>query len=302
MAVHPFTLSNPCNQTVTDEGGTDAKGNKLNYIRNDQGEDKQLEYFVPDTAQGLTQSVLARLNQSIEAFVYCLLGAQVNVRSSILGNGGRAVEVQRDFLVHLEDAIRTPDISKSVQRYQLAIDMAKVRLDFVTAPGAWLMPSRMVINTDSTVGYNNQLKQVGAGMKLGMNNDVKTGTKKAALHLMAGGPSKINPPSSHPSNPIHKAANPEAQTKNMTPPAQIEQTEEPTPTASSGSELHDCRGWSRWSAILGILLTPLFDVGLHRKGHNSQNQQPGVLGQKTDALASSFEEERKNRSEQAGQK
>lgn len=34
----------------------------------------------------------------------------------------------------------------------------------------------------------------------------KLGSKKAALKLMAGGPSKINQPNSHPSNPIHKAA------------------------------------------------------------------------------------------------
>ena len=39
-----------------------------------------------------------------------------------------------------------------------------------------------------------------------VNNDVNLGTKKAALQLMDGGPSKINPPNSHPSNPIHKAA------------------------------------------------------------------------------------------------
>ena len=43
-------------------------------------------------------------------------------------------------------------------------------------------------------------------MKLGINNDLNLGTKKAALQLMDGGPSKINPPNSHPSNPIHKAA------------------------------------------------------------------------------------------------
>ena len=43
-------------------------------------------------------------------------------------------------------------------------------------------------------------------MKLGVNNGVNLGTKKAALQLMDGGPTKINPPNSHPSNPIHKAA------------------------------------------------------------------------------------------------
>ena len=56
------------------------------------------------------------------------------------------------------------------------------------------------------MGYNNALKQAKAGMKLGINNDINLGTKKAALQLMDGGPSKINPPNSHPSNPIHKAA------------------------------------------------------------------------------------------------
>ena len=120
------------------------------------------------------------------------------------------------------------------------------------------MPARMLINTESTAGYNNQLKQAVQGMKLGINNGVNTSTKKAALQLMAGGKSKINPPNSHPSNPIHKAATaeskkdpkPAAQTKNQTHTDQrknqthtaqtTEQTEEkPTPTAGSGSESHD---------------------------------------------------------------
>ena len=106
----------------------------------------------------------------------------------------------------MEDAIRQPDITKSVQRYQLAVDEAKVRLNLAVCPGAWLMPARMIINTESIVGYNNKLKQAQSGMKLGVNNSVNLGTKKSALQLMDGGPSKINPPNSHPSNPIHKAA------------------------------------------------------------------------------------------------
>ena len=129
------------------------------------------------------------------------------MRSSILGaGGGRAKEVQSEFLVLMEDAIRQPDLSKSVQRYQLAVDEAKVRLDFVACPGTWLMPSRMVIKTASTVGYNNQLKQATTNMKLGVNNNVNTETKKVGLRLMDGGPLKVNVPNSHPSNPIHKDA------------------------------------------------------------------------------------------------
>jgi len=106
----------------------------------------------------------------------------------------------------MEDAIRQPDLAQSVQRYQQVVDEAKVRLNLAVCPGAWVMPVRMVLNIERKVGYNSKLKQAVAGMKLGINNEVNPGTKKAGLKLTTGGPSKINPPSSHPSNPIHKAA------------------------------------------------------------------------------------------------
>ena len=188
------------------EGGQAIKGDRISYIRPDPVASNQYDWFAPKTSAGLTQVSLSCINQSIEAFVYCILGAQVNVRSSILGEGGRAKEAQTEFLTLIENAIRQPDISKSVQRYQLAVDETKVRLNLAVCPGAWLMPARMIINTESTVGYNNQLKQAVPGMKLDVNNDVNPGTKKSAPKLMQGGPSKINPPNSHPSNPIHKAA------------------------------------------------------------------------------------------------
>ena len=154
----------------------------------------------------MTQAGLSRINQSIEAYVYCILGAQVNVKSSILGEGGRAKEAQTEFLKLIEDAIQEPDLKKGMGRYQDALHQAKVRLNLAVCPGGWLMPARMIINTESVVGYNNKLKQAEAGMKLGINNDVNLETKKVALQLMDGDPSKINQPNSHPSNPIHKAA------------------------------------------------------------------------------------------------
>ena len=71
--------------------------------------------------------------------MYCVLGALVNVRGSILGEGGRAKEAQSEFLVLLQDAISQPDLARSMQRYQLAVDEAKVRLDLGAGPGAWLI-------------------------------------------------------------------------------------------------------------------------------------------------------------------
>jgi len=104
----------------------------------------------------------------------------------------------------MEDLIRQPDLAKSVQRHRLAVNQAKVRLNLAVAPMAWLMPANMKINTASVVGYNNYLKQAVLGTKLGVNNELNIDTKKAALKLMEGGPLKINPLNSHPSNPVHR--------------------------------------------------------------------------------------------------
>ena len=157
----------------SEEGGEGSKGNLLQYILNDEI-DNGYEYFLTRVSNGLTNAGQARLNQSIEALVYCVLGAQVNVRSGILGETGSAQEVRQEFLVLLEDAIKQPDISKSVQRFQLAVQEAKVKLDLAVSPGTWLMPSRMVLNTESTIGYNNRLKRVEPTMKLGVNTDVNS--------------------------------------------------------------------------------------------------------------------------------
>ena len=130
-----------------DEGGKAIKGNLIPYIRPDPVPATQYDWFAPKIAAGLTHAGLSCINQSIETFVYCILGAQVNVRSSILGEGGRAKEAQTEFLTLMEDAIRQQDLAQSVQRYQLAVDEAKVRLSLAVCPGAWLMPARMIITS-----------------------------------------------------------------------------------------------------------------------------------------------------------
>ena len=161
-----------------DEGGKAIEGDLISYICPDRVAATQYDWFAPKTAAGLTQAGLTRIKQSIEVFVYCIFCAQVNVRSSILGEGGRSKKAQTEFLTLMEDDIRQPDLPQSVQRYQLAVDEEKVRLNLAVCPGAWLMPARMIINTESTVGYNNKLKQARARKKLGIHNDLKKKKKK----------------------------------------------------------------------------------------------------------------------------
>ena len=91
-------------------------------------------------------------------------------------------------------------------------------------------------------------------MKLGVNNEVNPDTKKAGLKPMAGGPSKINPPNSHPSNPIHKAATAESgrkpsftETQQAQPPAQkIE------PVAPDKTPQHEINKMAVIVAVVGL--------------------------------------------------
>jgi len=138
------------------------------------------------------------------------------------------------------------------------VDQAKVRLNLAVAPMAWLMPAQMIINTASTIGYSNKLKQAVSGMKLGVNNEVNPETEKAGLKHMAGVPSKINPPNSHPSNPIHKAAT--AESGHVVPPhrkpasTETQQVQPPTqkiePEAADKTPQHQI---NKTAVIVGVV-------------------------------------------------
>ena len=71
--------------------------------------------------------------------------------------------------------------SSSIQRYQLAVQEAKLRLDLAIAPGVWLMPSNMIINTESVTGFNNKLMKASNDMNFGVNNSLNTEAKQVGI-------------------------------------------------------------------------------------------------------------------------
>ena len=164
----------------SDEGGTSRKGNHITDIHN-EGAKTQYSWFVPSRGIGLTRRGMGRINRSLEAFVYCVLGAQVNIRSGIVGDSGGAVEAQQEMLKLFESAVIEEDLATSVQQYQLAVQEAKLRLDLAIAPGIWLMPSNLVINTESIVGYNNELQKADENMQFGVNVGVNENSKGAGI-------------------------------------------------------------------------------------------------------------------------
>ena len=150
-----------------DYGGKKTDANLISMLRNDHFVDFQYSWFIPESGYGLTNAGLGRINRSVEAFVYCILGAQVNTRSSIIGRGGMVSVTQQEFINLFESSVIENDIVNSNQRYQMAVQESKVRLDLAIAPGVLLMPSNLIINTESVIGYNNNLKIATEDMKLG---------------------------------------------------------------------------------------------------------------------------------------
>ena len=92
--------------------------------------------FVLDKSSGFTQSGVSRINDSIRAYVWAILGAQTQARSSILGTG-KAFDAQKQFLANVEDVINSEvDLPSSIERYQLVLQYARSKVDFVV----WTWP------------------------------------------------------------------------------------------------------------------------------------------------------------------
>ena len=102
------------------------------------------------------------------------------------------------------------------QTFRRAIDESKVKLHLAVSRDTWLMPSNLLLNTQSTVGYNNSLKKTNKDIELGVKKSTNLEMKPVGVRHTNGGSSKIKRPTSqpsagprihHPSNKINKTAN-----------------------------------------------------------------------------------------------
>ena len=95
-----------------------------------------------------------RLNDSIHTYVWAILGAQFQTRTSILGSG-TAFDAQNQFLANVEDAISSPvDIPSTIERYQSVLQHASSKVDFAFGTGLYMAPSDMRLHIGYVAGYN----------------------------------------------------------------------------------------------------------------------------------------------------
>ena len=128
--------------------------------------------FVLDKSSGFTQAGVSRINDSIRTYIWAILGAQSQTRSSILG-AGKASDAQKQFLANVEDVINSEvDLPSSIERYQLVLQYARSKVDFVVGLGLYMMPSDMDLYIGNINGYNNLITIATDDLQLGHNDTI----------------------------------------------------------------------------------------------------------------------------------
>ena len=116
--------------------------------------DVQNDYrkFIPNKSDGLAVNGTELLNESIEAYIYSVLGAEAKTRQSIYDNRASALETQKVFRRNLEDSIIHYDTSVWINNMNKAVSDAVV-LNLAVSPPLWSLPSSVVILKNPIDGH-----------------------------------------------------------------------------------------------------------------------------------------------------
>ena len=102
--------------------------------------------FVLERSEGFTQAGVERVNDSIRNYVWAILEAQAQTRSSFLKTG-TGFHAQKQFLATIEDEIASPvDIPSGIARNTKMPQYASMPLDYICGIVLYLMPSGMALH------------------------------------------------------------------------------------------------------------------------------------------------------------
>ena len=96
-------------------------------------------------SNGLTSVGRKLFQESIESYVYCVLGAQAKTRWSIVNMGAKSSQTQDVFHQLANDTIVQSDPTVTITNMRAAIRDTNVVLNMAITPGVILIPSSMII-------------------------------------------------------------------------------------------------------------------------------------------------------------
>ncbi len=133
---------------------------------------KDYEKFIATTTDGLTQIGQKLLQQSVESYVYAVLGAQAKTRWPIVEKGAKSLQTQEVFHTIVKETIAESDVTITISNMRTAIASTNVILNMAISPGMILVPSNLIIQKEKIPGYNNVLTLATDKMKFGENTGV----------------------------------------------------------------------------------------------------------------------------------
>ena len=101
--------------------------------------------FIATTTDGLTKIGQKLLQQSVESYVYAVLGAQAKTRWSIVGEGAKSLQTQEVFRTIVKETIAQSDVTITISNMRTAIASTNVVLNMAISPGMILVPSDLII-------------------------------------------------------------------------------------------------------------------------------------------------------------
>ncbi len=148
--------------------------------------------FIATTTDGLTKIGQKLLQQSVESYVYAVLGAQASLRFSIVGEGAKSLQTQDKFRTVMKETIAQSDVAITISNMRTAIASTNVVLNMAISPGMILVPSDLIIQKKKIPGYNNILKLATDKMKFGKNADVNYKAPASQSSTQGGDTPKIS--------------------------------------------------------------------------------------------------------------
>ena len=120
--------------------------------------------YMLDKSYGLTQKALNLISESVRAYIYLILTAQINSRSNITSPA--SIQIYTDEFEKM--IIRSLDTSADIARYQNIISQTKSKVDFPVAVGVYMMPSNMeLIKGQKTNHFNNEILIADDDLQIG---------------------------------------------------------------------------------------------------------------------------------------
>ncbi len=128
--------------------------------------------FIAHETTGLTKIGQKLFQQSVESYVYAVLGAQAKTRWVIVGAGAKSLQTQDVFHTISKETIDESDVTIMITNMRTAIESTNVVLNMAISPGMILVPSDLIIQKEKILGYNNVLTLATEKMKFGKNTNV----------------------------------------------------------------------------------------------------------------------------------